>query len=109
MRTPILPTYTCPRQHASKMDPKPRSLTLTTGTHTYAHRLELAFNGVGFYQENPEPKYGKGLSQCLRENVGAFDWVSHTWTHQHLDWLNGDECKGKESMCGVFLPLCAYT
>ena len=40
-------------------------------THTHTHRLELAFNGVGFYQENPEPKYGKGMGQCLRENVGT--------------------------------------
>lgn len=63
-------------------------------------KFEPAINGVGMKQNDWESweKKGRGLNQCSRANQNKLFWVSHTWTHQHLDWLNGDECGGKESM-----------
>jgi hypothetical protein len=28
-----------------------------------------------------------------------FNWISHTWTHQNLDWLEGSECGGNRDTC----------
>lgn len=63
-------------------------------------RLELAFNGFGYEDAGYEQKQGigVGLNKCLLDNKKKFNWVSHTWTHQHLDWLNAPNCDGEESM-----------
>lgn len=28
-----------------------------------------------------------------------FNWVSHTWTHQNLDWLSPEDCHGIKDSC----------
>jgi hypothetical protein len=28
-----------------------------------------------------------------------FNWISHTWTHQSLDWSNPDDCNGQTNTC----------
>lgn len=33
--------------------------------------------------------------------MARFNWISHTWTHQNLDWSTPDDCHGKVDSCRV--------
>jgi hypothetical protein len=39
--------------------------------------------GFGWKLENSGP----GLNECSQKNRDKFFWISHTYTHQQLDWL----------------------
>lgn len=52
--------------------------------------------GLGWNLDNKGP----GLNQCSEENRDKFNWISHTYSHQHLDWLNN---------CGNGAPTCIKT
>lgn len=56
-------------------------------------RFELPFNGLGWGLD----KAGPGLNQCSEQNRDAFNWISHTFSHQHLDWAN--DCGEKAVKC----------
>eukprot|EP00123_Amoebidium_parasiticum_P018207 comp24132_c0_seq1/m.43842 comp24132_c0_seq1/g.43842 ORF comp24132_c0_seq1/g.43842 comp24132_c0_seq1/m.43842 type:complete len:706 (-) comp24132_c0_seq1:459-2576(-) len=62
--------------------------------------FEMAFNGMGYAQyKNEEKGFGVGLTPCSEKIKNDVNWVSHTWSHKHLDWKEGWECKDQEDTC----------
>eukprot|EP00123_Amoebidium_parasiticum_P016468 comp23441_c0_seq1/m.39093 comp23441_c0_seq1/g.39093 ORF comp23441_c0_seq1/g.39093 comp23441_c0_seq1/m.39093 type:complete len:750 (-) comp23441_c0_seq1:163-2412(-) len=51
-------------------------------------RFELAFNGAGHTAEGLEKAGPGSLAAVSNDLVGSFNWISHTWTHTHMDWLD---------------------
>eukprot|EP00123_Amoebidium_parasiticum_P009046 comp19190_c0_seq1/m.21901 comp19190_c0_seq1/g.21901 ORF comp19190_c0_seq1/g.21901 comp19190_c0_seq1/m.21901 type:complete len:766 (-) comp19190_c0_seq1:210-2507(-) len=63
-------------------------------------KFELAFNGAGFTASGLEESgTGVGLDAATLKHVKDFLWVSHTWTHQNLDWSTPDLCNGSMWTC----------
>eukprot|EP00124_Ichthyophonus_hoferi_P002031 Ihof_evm3s125 gene=Ihof_evmTU3s125 len=75
----------------------PEKLKLPSGSYI---KYEPAFNGVGHTGlQLEETGYGIGLNEATNKHIGAFNWVSHTWSHQQLDWLNKNQCDGRKDVC----------
>eukprot|EP00123_Amoebidium_parasiticum_P011623 comp20819_c0_seq1/m.27453 comp20819_c0_seq1/g.27453 ORF comp20819_c0_seq1/g.27453 comp20819_c0_seq1/m.27453 type:complete len:761 (-) comp20819_c0_seq1:211-2493(-) len=64
-------------------------------------RFEAAINGAFHSAINLEqnPGVGIGLNNATDKYLGDFNWLSHTWTHQQLDWLNPSDCNGTANKC----------
>jgi len=79
----------------------PKKVGLAPGSFI---KFEPGFNGAGHtnwgLQQNLHE--GKDLNSYTKKYLGDFHWISHTWSHQNLDWLNADQCpSGKPSSCRV--------
>ncbi|KNC77612.1 hypothetical protein SARC_09927 [Sphaeroforma arctica JP610] len=59
--------------------------------------LEPAFNGGGIKMFGIDES--DNLINASKQHVDEFNWVSHTWTHQNLDWLEAVECNNLEKEC----------
>eukprot|EP00123_Amoebidium_parasiticum_P011511 comp20753_c0_seq1/m.27200 comp20753_c0_seq1/g.27200 ORF comp20753_c0_seq1/g.27200 comp20753_c0_seq1/m.27200 type:complete len:872 (-) comp20753_c0_seq1:715-3330(-) len=61
-------------------------------------KLELAFNGYGY----SIGKYDNGeLSKATDAQISSFNWVSHTFTHRHLDYMDKEQCNNTDNVCPV--------
>ncbi|KNC78663.1 hypothetical protein SARC_08911 [Sphaeroforma arctica JP610] len=49
-------------------------------------KLEPAFNGAGIAMLGFEDT--EGLLEATQKNAAEFFWVSHTWTHVNMDWVD---------------------
>ncbi|KNC85425.1 hypothetical protein, variant [Sphaeroforma arctica JP610] len=58
--------------------------------------FEPAFNGAGIAMVDFEDN---GLVSTSKHYAGRFNWVSHTWTHQNMDWLETFDCNGQANEC----------
>lgn len=48
------------------------------------------------------PGYHHTARQCDHGRpcyICRFNWISHTWTHQNMDWLEPSECNGDKDTC----------
>eukprot|EP01134_Creolimax_fragrantissima_P005310 CFRG5310T1 len=68
-------------------------LSLATGSDI---TFEPAFNGAGISMLEFE---NNGLVEASKRHAGRFNWISHTWTHQNLDWLENFDCNGETNVC----------
>ncbi|KNC84043.1 hypothetical protein SARC_03730 [Sphaeroforma arctica JP610] len=59
-------------------------------------KLEPAYNGAGLGMSGYEDT---SLNEASYEYAAEFDWMSHTWTHMNMDWLEDWQCDGKHKEC----------
>lgn len=65
-------------------------------------RLEFVYCGSGRdAQKLEEQGIGVGMSEAADRLVGVFNWVSHTWSHPNLDYLEPEECNGQLYKCAT--------
>eukprot|EP00123_Amoebidium_parasiticum_P011298 comp20631_c0_seq1/m.26702 comp20631_c0_seq1/g.26702 ORF comp20631_c0_seq1/g.26702 comp20631_c0_seq1/m.26702 type:complete len:802 (-) comp20631_c0_seq1:554-2959(-) len=79
------------------------SKTLPAGSRIY---IEPAFNGAGhtgmYWEKAPNVwSRGVGLNEMTNKYRNYYNWISHTWTHQNLDYLEPNECNNQQYVCRV--------
>lgn len=63
-------------------------------------RIELMFCGAGRDAMKLEQQgLGVGLNNASDLLVGEFNWVSHTFTHIDMDYLEPQDCNGVQYGC----------
>eukprot|EP00123_Amoebidium_parasiticum_P009305 comp19389_c2_seq1/m.22403 comp19389_c2_seq1/g.22403 ORF comp19389_c2_seq1/g.22403 comp19389_c2_seq1/m.22403 type:complete len:705 (-) comp19389_c2_seq1:21-2135(-) len=71
----------------------PSRLNLPSGSEI---KFEFAFNGAWIAAKSTEDS---GLVAAINNLSSNFNWVSHTFMHTNMDWLDKAECGGKPSTC----------
>eukprot|EP00123_Amoebidium_parasiticum_P013825 comp22170_c0_seq1/m.32532 comp22170_c0_seq1/g.32532 ORF comp22170_c0_seq1/g.32532 comp22170_c0_seq1/m.32532 type:complete len:798 (-) comp22170_c0_seq1:288-2681(-) len=70
------------------------SSRLPAGSRIY---FEPAFNGAN-YRSGDADKAGS-LEYATRQLCNSYNWVSHTFSHQNLDYLEPSQCNGQSNTC----------
>jgi len=58
--------------------------------------VEIVYNGAGIAQQGYTDQ---SLVEATAKYADRFNFVSHTWTHQNLDWIDAWACDGKSNVC----------
>eukprot|EP01134_Creolimax_fragrantissima_P007186 CFRG7186T1 len=59
-------------------------------------KLEPAYNGAGLGMSGFTDT---SLSDASYTYAGEFNWISHTWTHMNMDYLEDWQCNGQHKVC----------
>ncbi|KNC80788.1 hypothetical protein SARC_06867 [Sphaeroforma arctica JP610] len=59
-------------------------------------KLEPAYNGAGLGMTGYNDT---SLNEATYTYADEFNWVSHTWSHMNMDWLEDWQCDGQHKVC----------